>query len=122
MKKILSFVMAFMVCFTVMAAPVSAMDKRVTASKHWKVTKVITAADASAHKAWKKGYYKGAAKGYITAKQRHTATARLFVMGQHVKYSKKVAGKGKVSANTGWGYSVCAIVPDPYGSAIYYSF
>lgn len=63
-----------------------------------------------------------AAKGYVTATRTHTATARLFLVGQHVKYSKKMSGKGKVSANTGWGYSVCALVPNGYGSAIYYSF
>lgn len=105
-----------------MVAPVNAMDSRVTASKAWNVTSQITASEAKAHSNWVKGYYKGAAKGYVTAKQQHTATARLFLAGQHVKYSKKMSGKGKVSADTGWGYSVCAIVPDPYGRAIYYSF
>lgn len=122
MKKIVSLIIVLTFCFSVMAAPVNAMDNRVQKSKHWVTSDTITKSDAAAHKKWTKGYYKAAAKGYVTARQTHTATARLFLAGQHVKYSKKMSGKGQVSANTGWGYSVCALVPNIYGSAIYYSF
>lgn len=122
MKKIVTFIMIFTFCFAMMAVPVSAMDKRVEASNVWISSAVITSAEAAAHKNWKKGYYKAAAKGYVTAKQQHTATTELLLMGQHVKYSKRMSGKGKVSADTGWGYSVCAITTDPYGRIIRYTF
>lgn len=121
MKKVISILMA--VCLVVCASvSVFAMDSRVEASGKSYKTAGITAAEAEKHPNWVKGYLKAYATGYVTAKQRHYARAELLFWGQHVKYSDRIWGTGKVSAKTDWGYSVCALVDTPYGANVYYDF
>ena len=120
-RKVVSlFIAACLVVCSVV--PSFAMDSRVQASKTWTNSAVITKAEADKHPNWVEGYYKAYAKGYVTAVQKHYANSELLIMGQHVKYSGRVWGTGKVTAQTDWGYSVCAIVDTPYGSNVYYDF
>lgn len=48
------------------------------------------------------------------------ATCYLNSFREHLKYFGRKWGKGKVSVSTGYAKSVCAVVGDYYGSAIYY--
>lgn len=102
---------------------VFAIDKRVSASKHYVTDKKITAKEAKEHKAWKKGYYKGKANGYITSSKKHYANVALFVQySTYSKYSGRKWGTGKVSVGTGWATGISTLPVDIYFSAIYYGF
>ncbi|MDD3185669.1 MAG: hypothetical protein PHT76_10270 [Anaerostipes sp.] len=106
-----------------MSMSVFAMDKRVTASKHYVTEKKVTAADAKANKNWKKGEYKGKANGYVTSAKMHYANVALYL--QYSNYSKKSGkkwGKGKVKVGTGWLTKTSAKPFDLFFSAIYYGF
>lgn len=122
MKKIISCMLLIVIVGT-SSLNVFAMDKRVKASKHYVTDKKITASEAKKHKAWKKGYYKGKANGYITATQRHYANVALFVQySTYSKYSGRKWGTGKVSAGTGWATGISTLPVDVYFSALYYGF
>lgn len=103
-------------------SPSFALDNRVEASKVTLHTKLITKDEAKKNKNWVKQYYKGAVTGYITAKKRHYANVRLYLVGVPVKSSGRSWGKGKVSVSTGWWKGGCAITTTPYGRAIFYGF
>lgn len=105
-----------------MAVPTFAMDDRVTASNVELHTKTITAAEAKNNSNWTKNYKKAYANGYVTAKQKHYANVKLYVVGQEVKKSGRKWGTGKVSVSTGWWKGGCAMSSDYYGRSIYYGF
>jgi hypothetical protein len=120
-RLIIKFV--FVVVFVVSSSSFTyAMDSRVSASSYDVDTGLITAKDAASHSAWTKGYYKGKTYGFVTSTYKHYANAELLLVGAHIKYSGRKWGTGKVSVNTDWGYSACAIIPNYYGGVMYYGF
>lgn len=122
MKRICCAILMGVLMFS-MNTNIFAMDKRVTASKHYVTEKKITASEAKQHKAWKKGYYKGKATGYVTSSKRHYANVGLFVQyNSYSKYSGRKWGTGKISVDTGWGTGISTLPVDIYYSAIYYGF
>lgn len=122
MKNKMICVLLAMAITLVFSVPAFAMDKRVTASNVHVYDKCISKSEAKEHKYWIKGYYTAYAKGYVTSKTKHYANARLLSFGAKVKDSGRKWGTGKVYANTGWDYSGCSIVPDYFGSQIFYGF
>lgn len=104
-----------------------------TESNVWTYRKVITAKEAKNNKKWKKGYYKVGAKGYVTLKKynkkkkkwvafKHYTNTQLLCMGMNEKWSGRVWGTGKVTANTGYSKSSCGITPDYYGCSVWYGW
>lgn len=122
MKRIYCTILMGMLLIS-MSVNVSAVDKRVSASKHYVTEKKITATEAKKYKAWKKGYYKGKATGYVTSSKKHYANVALFVQyNSYSKYSGRKWGTGKISVDTGWGTGISTLPVDVYYSAIYYGF
>lgn len=100
----------------------NAIDKKVSASFVKNEFKVITAKEAKKNPNWEKGFYKSRATGYVTSSTKHYANAELLAVMQHEAYSGRKWGTGKVTATTAYGKNVSMIVPDGYGSKIYYGF
>ena len=118
-----SRVVSLIIVFVLLASSIAlAIDSRITASNHTYHTKVITATEANNHTYWTKGYYKGYASGYTTSTTRHYTNVKLYFVGSDVKSSGRKWGTGKVSAKTSYWTGGCSIVPEAYGSAVYYGF